>query len=277
MKIITVVLLILLITQKSFSQDFSISIYAEDVNGRKDTVMIGMNGLATIDIDSFLSETDYYSVPYDSLEIRVIHRDSIEHHCLQGYTSQSVYGDLYFSNNVDLKNDYRPYYGIYGTIYTNFEIIVSCISPPVAITVDFSGIAATMWDGWSQIVKLDSNCNIVDDKTVCSYCYDIGETIFTSNENLSTFIVLFGHEVGINDYPKFEEVMIYPNPTNNEINIDTEEMGTLELINMQGQIVDSKSLTEKSNNLDLSNLVSGVYTLRIKTDRGIAIRKLIKQ
>ena len=71
--------------------------------------------------------------------------------------------------------------------------------------------------------------------------------------------------------------LIYPNPANDKLSIDIEEKATLEIINSQGQIVDTKSLTEKVNNLDLSNIVSGVYTLRIKTDRGIAIKKLIKQ
>jgi photosystem II stability/assembly factor-like uncharacterized protein len=72
-------------------------------------------------------------------------------------------------------------------------------------------------------------------------------------------------------------INIYPNPANKKLIIDIEEKAILEIINVQGQIVDTKSLTEKINNLDISKLSSGVYTLRIKTDRGIAIRKLIKQ
>jgi len=81
---------------------------------------------------------------------------------------------------------------------------------------------------------------------------------------------------GVNDF-QIKSLSIYPNPANDKLSINIEEKATLEIINVQGQIVDTKNLTEKSNNLDLSNLVSGVYTLRIKTDRGIAIRKLIKQ
>ena len=76
---------------------------------------------------------------------------------------------------------------------------------------------------------------------------------------------------------EYDVANIYPNPTSDILIIDIEEKGILEIINLQGQIVDLKNLPEKQNNLDLSNLVSGVYTLRIKTDRGIAIRKLIKQ
>ena len=70
---------------------------------------------------------------------------------------------------------------------------------------------------------------------------------------------------------------LFPNPTKDVLNISINKKATLEIINVQGQIVDIKSLTEKVNNLDLSNLVSGVYTLRVKTNRGIAIKKLIKQ
>jgi photosystem II stability/assembly factor-like uncharacterized protein len=73
------------------------------------------------------------------------------------------------------------------------------------------------------------------------------------------------------------KIKVFPNPANEILFIELEENATLEIINIQGQIVDSNSLIEKVNNLDISNLGSGVYTLRIKTDRGIAMRKLIKQ
>ncbi len=74
------------------------------------------------------------------------------------------------------------------------------------------------------------------------------------------------------------EIIIYPNPANNILFVNIIDVMTeLEIINAQGQKLSTHSLTEKVNSLDISNLPSGVYTLRIKTDRGIAIRKLIKQ
>jgi photosystem II stability/assembly factor-like uncharacterized protein len=83
----------------------------------------------------------------------------------------------------------------------------------------------------------------------------------------------------INDIQSNNSIMIsfFPNPVIDKFTIDINDFANLEIINIQGQIVYTKSLTEKSNILDISNLRSGVYTLRIKTDRGIAIRKLIKQ
>jgi len=81
----------------------------------------------------------------------------------------------------------------------------------------------------------------------------------------------------IQEYNDIEKIHIYPNPVNDNLHIDIEENSILEIINAQGQIIETKSLTEKSNSIDLSNIASGVYTLRIKTDKGIAMRKLIKQ
>jgi hypothetical protein len=98
------------------------------------------------------------------------------------------------------------------------------------------------------------------------------QTTLLSSYYTNCWIDVYTNDINLN-----QSIIIFPNPANDRINIENNEASTLEIINMQGQIVDTKSLTEKVNNLDLSNLVSGVYTLRIKTDRSIAIRKLIKQ
>ena len=95
-----------------------------------------------------------------------------------------------------------------------------------------------------------------------------------TTESFSNNKLNFGS--GINDY-QIKNLSIYPNPANNILSIDIQENAILEILNTQGQILNTKSMKEKNNNLDISNLSSGVYTLRIKTDRGIAIRKLIKQ
>ncbi len=74
-----------------------------------------------------------------------------------------------------------------------------------------------------------------------------------------------------------DDFIFYPNPCNTLLTVNTLQMTTIEIIDTQGQIVGSIDLTENLNYIDLSNIDSGVYTLRIKTDRGIAMRKLIKQ
>ena len=115
-----------------------------------------------------------------------------------------------------------------------------------------------------------------------SYYYMIGVkktngcAINKTSTNMSFSNKKLNFSSGLNDY-QISNFSIYPNPANDKLNIEIEEMATLEIINLQGQIVMTNSLTEKVKNLDISNLKCGIYTLRLITNKGIAIRKLIKQ
>jgi len=51
----------------------------------------------------------------------------------------------------------------------------------------------------------------------------------------------------------------------------------VEIINLQGQIVKSQRILGNQSTLDLANLSTGVYILKIYTDSGFIIKKLIKQ
>jgi len=125
---------------------------------------------------------------------------------------------------------------------------------------------------WEGLIKQ------IYDSVIVRFCFK-SDSINNNKEGWLIDQILFNAYMVVGDIEIKNEndINIYPNPTNDKLNVEIQEKATLEIINTQGQIVYTKSLTEKQNNLDLSNLVSGVYTLRIKTDRGIAIRKLIKQ
>ena len=72
-------------------------------------------------------------------------------------------------------------------------------------------------------------------------------------------------------------VYLFPNPAIDRINIDINEKAIVEFINIQGEIVKSTSLTEKTDYLYLADLASGFYIVRVNTERCLVIRKLIKQ
>lgn len=72
------------------------------------------------------------------------------------------------------------------------------------------------------------------------------------------------------------ELYLYPNPTNNILNIQTD--ATIEVItiyNLQGQ--NMMNITSNNNQLDLSNLSEGAYILQINTTEGIVRRTIIKE
>jgi hypothetical protein len=92
------------------------------------------------------------------------------------------------------------------------------------------------------------NCIINDNQTNCSDSIRLSITIAT----------------GINDI-KNSNIKIYPNPTNNIINIEglnKNENNTIQIFDVQGKLVITKSITEKGT-IDLSELNKGVYVIKI--------------
>lgn len=67
---------------------------------------------------------------------------------------------------------------------------------------------------------------------------------------------------------------MYPNPTNGILNIKIDEnIKTVEIFNLQGQ----KILSSKNKNLNINHLNSGIYLVKITTDKNlIGIKKIIK-
>lgn len=67
-----------------------------------------------------------------------------------------------------------------------------------------------------------------------------------------------------------------PIPTNDKVYIalgDNDTIQSLELYSITGKLF----LETKSTEIDFSNLPAGMYLLKIKTDKGIAIKKVIKE
>ncbi|PIP53688.1 MAG: hypothetical protein COX07_09380, partial [Bacteroidetes bacterium CG23_combo_of_CG06-09_8_20_14_all_32_9] len=82
-----------------------------------------------------------------------------------------------------------------------------------------------------------------------------------------------------------EVPVIYPNPVNDILTINIARISTgsttatpkVEIINLQGQVVKSIKLTNAKNTIDVKELIGGIYTLRMITDKGIFVRKLVKE
>jgi hypothetical protein len=76
--------------------------------------------------------------------------------------------------------------------------------------------------------------------------------------------------VGLNNTINAKNILVYPNPNNGlfkiDFQLDAKDNVTLKIVNLNGQIVYQNNLgSTLSENLsiDLSELASGVYTLRV--------------
>lgn len=79
------------------------------------------------------------------------------------------------------------------------------------------------------------------------------------------------NEISKNDY------FIYPNPFIHELTINCkEEIRSIDLFNLNGQLIFSKEIHSNNETLDLNDVSEGIYFLRIKTNSNSFTEKVVK-
>ncbi len=84
--------------------------------------------------------------------------------------------------------------------------------------------------------------------------------------------------VGLDDISlEDNSITIYPNPTNSEVNISSENfINSVEIFNSLGQRVYYSVVNSNTKTIDISSFSNGVYILRVITDNGVIRKKIIK-
>ena len=82
------------------------------------------------------------------------------------------------------------------------------------------------------------------------------------------------NQVGIADIPDLDGFTIYPNPTTGKLTIGAEGVLKVEVYDHSGRLVATFSNT---NQLDISQLPTGTYALRISLQKGNTVRRVIKR
>ncbi|MDC1221761.1 T9SS type A sorting domain-containing protein [Salibacteraceae bacterium] len=160
----------------------------------------------------------------------------------------------------------------------------SCLAPIADFTFTFdqanvcftnTSINATtvLWnfgDGSSNSSNSNTPCNDYGtpwyfDVTIYAY-NDFGSDSKTMNIDL----------VGLEELSAAFDV--FPNPMNDILNVTSDErVLSIEIMDVNGRILMSQSNPPRTNQLNVSNLASGVYTMVIKSDDGAMFHKLVKQ
>jgi len=190
----------------------------------------------------------------------------------------SAVGDVYF--NKDLEND-----GI-GIIEDSTIGDVTFNFPHdqwfnVIINVDLSfGISLATWElkvDCEEVIPLETPFTDINGIPPTNY----GGLFFSSKTEYSEFYIddyyfILGYMpciLSIEDDDNID-VNIYPNPSNNHINIETQDLvKNVAIYNLQGVRVKE---TTKINAIDVSNLSAGLYFVEVSTEKGRSVQKLIK-
>lgn len=102
-------------------------------------------------------------------------------------------------------------------------------------------------------------------------------TLIITNENGDK--AFYGNTIlDINSF-ELSEVSLYPNPVKNELYLKTTTIiERLEIYSITGELVKQESTLINASKINVENLVSGVYFLKLMTDEGvISTHKIIKE
>lgn len=72
-----------------------------------------------------------------------------------------------------------------------------------------------------------------------------------------------------------EDVNIYPNPTSGILFIEADNITNISITNIEGKIILSKSINANNAELYLSNFSKGIYLMKIETNEGLRVEKIV--
>jgi hypothetical protein len=111
--------------------------------------------------------------------------------------------------------------------------------------------------------------------------------IWTSNASVrgDGWEITYSPMVGTEEVAPFHELLVYPNPAtqlvNVEFNMNEPQNVTIELLSLQGNILSKDALNyfkgQYANTIDVSAFAKGIYLLRLKSDKGTAVKKIVVQ
>jgi len=83
--------------------------------------------------------------------------------------------------------------------------------------------------------------------------------------------------LSVNEVESNTDISIYPNPANDEVTITNVKPNTqVTIFDLNGKAI-SQEILNGNQSLSINYLQSGIYFIRIKTEKGIVVKKLVKE
>jgi len=98
----------------------------------------------------------------------------------------------------------------------------------------------------------------------------------TSLSAATAVTVEFKTATGIDILP-FANLLVYPNPFTHEITIKGVQNSTLQVVDLLGKVVFTHQISNETETVQLNNLASGIYFLRIEKEGNTAVQQVIKR
>lgn len=83
--------------------------------------------------------------------------------------------------------------------------------------------------------------------------------------------------VDVNEADNLLKISLFPNPASDKVTIECPQNTRIEILTIEGLVVNRLTANDAKTTLDLSGLSSGIYLIKAETNKGIAVRKLLKR
>lgn len=291
---------ILIITLLCFlplkSQSFSepiVTLFFEDNAGRKDTITFGLSNSATVNIDTTFNEVNIFGTPLDSLDIRIIQRDTNNYECIGNYLYSTPSNPQYFTTNRDLKTDIRStaslYQNNYNSVNNHFEIILNAYDYPITVKADAQNYYGSPFVITFNVLypncveEYDYNQSIYYSNNLDNLLMNVVDSVVINDTAITSLIASIGLLIGINEFSKAApNWKIQPNPAQNNVTISGLSTfdGKIEVLNLLGEIVLTHEIhTVENITVPVQQLKNGIYLIRYfdNETKTYSTNKLIKE
>ncbi len=152
-------------------------------------------------------------------------------------------------------------------------------------TVTISGLYATTYTGsntWiasSGSTTIPTGANVTLDANPTTNGYVLLDVGFETQPN-ATFLAIVQTSctlLGIDENELVSTIAIYPNPTNAVLNLSAKsKIISTQITDINGRVIQTLSQNNTDVILNIENLKSGLYLLKITTENGSFSEKIIK-
>lgn len=153
---------------------------------------------------------------------------------------------------------------------------------PVLVKIDVNtGIGSCYFDDVNYTV---SPISLIEDEPTIDILIQSSELIadtFYSFDIINNLEIVCSTLLEIEEFEYKNEIKVYPNPTQSTFTIEMPTLPSkntlLTLSNSKGQQLITKSLANTRTEIDIHHFTSGIYILKVWSDKNVMVQKVIKQ
>ena len=150
-------------------------------------------------------------------------------------------------------------------------------------TLDHYNVYRSTTNGNYELITETTANRYFDEIEEGTYYYQV-KAVYTRGDEECESEAALSHEDPTKDYIIVEVtaidengvkgMMVYPNPTDGNLNITAENMRRITIVNALGQMVYDREANSDETIINMSQFDAGIYLVRITTENGVAVKRV---